>query len=205
MEFTFGPRHRVVTRTRRMSFARAILTVLLCAALGVWITLASMGVAHADTSGLRDGASNQTYELRAAAERLNSECRDNPRAVAACAARDGVLAQLRTSGTCWNAKAATPAALWVRCAPVQVTARNNGVPLCDKVADIAWTLAAYRDTGIVPQIAYRRAVDMANASGVDAGPLQAMTWSIYAERSHVQPSTISYTARANCLRAGGAL
>lgn len=191
MEFTFGPRHRVVTRTRRLSFARAILTVLLSAALGVWLLLASMGVAHA----------GQPQELRAAAERLNSECRDNPRAVGACAARDGVLAQLRASGTCWNAKAATPAALWVPCARPLTTSTD----LCDRSAEIAFTLALYRDAGLVPQVAYGRAVQLAKDNGLSPAPLQAMTWSVYAERGYLTPAAIRHASRYECRRAGGVL
>ena len=145
MHFTFAPRHRQAIQTRPFPLWRSVIFIIGMACLGVWLMLAGMGVAHADTSGLRSGVSNQTYELRAAAERLNSECRDNPRAVGACAARDGLLAQLKAGGACWNAKAATPAALWVPCPSVDRT-----LAACAAQASKLDAITRFRDTAVPP-------------------------------------------------------
>ena len=47
-QFTFGPRHRLVTSTRGFSWVRAGLTVAVGVALGVMLLFAC-GLAHADT------------------------------------------------------------------------------------------------------------------------------------------------------------
>lgn len=196
-DFTCGPRHRQVIQTRRFPWVRALLSIGLGMALAVFLLLATFGVAHAGT---------QTDELKAAAERTNSACRDDPKATGACATRDGLLATLKAQGHCWNAKAATPAALWVSCDRqlAGLAVRSAGLR-CDQSAEIAYSLALWRDAGIVPQIAYRKAVDLATSWGLSPAPLQAVTWSVYAELGAFQPSAIRHASRYECRRSLGVM
>ena len=197
IEFDCGPRHRLVTHTVPFSWGRAVLSIATGLALAL-LLLAGLGVltpAHAAT---------QTEELKAAAERTNSACRDDPKATGACATRDGLLATLKAQGHCWNAKASTPATLWVPCERTQASLVANSLALrCNQGAEIAYSLALWRDAGIVPQIAYRKAVDLATSWGLSPAPLQAVTWSVYAELGAFQPAAIRQASRAGCLRSLG--
>ena len=137
-DFDCGPRHRHVVRTYRFPWVRALLSIALGMALGVFLLLASCGVAFAGT---------QTDELKAAAERTNSACRDDPKATGACATRDGLLATLKAQGHCWNTKAATPAALWVPCVTV-----DNALAQCATKAASLDAITRFRDTGVPPRM-----------------------------------------------------
>lgn len=139
-DFTCGPRHRQVIQTRRFPWVRALLSIGLGMALAVFLLLATFGVAHAGT---------QTDELKAAAERTNSACRDDPKATGACATRDGLLATLKAQGHCWNAKAATPAALWVPCPMATV---DNALAQCAANASKLDAITRFRDTGVAPDM-----------------------------------------------------
>lgn len=194
LDFTFGPRGRLATRSVRFPWVRILLSIATGLALGLML-LAAMGIltpAHAATL-------NQTQELKAAAERLNDTCRDDPKAAGACAARDGVLAQLKSAGQCWNSKAPTPETLWVRC---EVKASADP---CEAWGNLAYTLAAQRDAGVAPKQAYAHAVQQADSYGMNPGPLQALTWRVYAELGYVAPSSIRYASRYECRRNRGVL
>ena len=200
MHFTFAPTKPYTIQTRPFPFWRALALIIGMACLGVYLMLAAAGVAHA---GERP---TQTQELKAAAERLNSECRDNPRAVGACKGREIVLEQLRRDGQCWNAQAATPSGLWVPCAPVSKRDPDGFTAnACDTSAQIAYSLALFRDAGVAPQTAYGRAVGLARDAGLSPAPLQALTWSIYFDLGALQPSAVRHAARYECRRSRGML
>lgn len=173
MHFTFAPRHRQAVQTRPFPLWRSVVFIIGMACLGVWLMLAGMGVAHA----------GQSQELRAAAERLNSECRDNPKAVGACAARDGLLAQLKAGGTCWNAKAATPAALWVRCDPDGFTARapalDRSLAQCAAQASKLDAITRFRDTAVPPRTVVEWGYSAADVRAVYSGQTSSYRGAAY--------------------------
>jgi hypothetical protein len=72
-------------------------------------------------------------------------------------------------------------------------------------ADVAYSLALWRDAGIVPQIAYGAAVDKARRAGLDPAPLQALTWRVYAQQGRLLPAAIRQEQAYECRAARGML
>lgn len=151
IEFDFGPRHRVVTRTYRFPWVRLALSVALFVAFVVMLLAASglLAKAHADVKVT-------TEQAKLWAQTANNVCRDYPKATDACELREAILKDLKTKGICWNAKSATPATLWVPCpaakAPMMVSL-DQALGQCAADAQKADTVTRLRDTMVPKRLA----------------------------------------------------
>lgn len=191
-DFSFGPRHRLVTSTRPFSWTRAVLTVIVGVTLGMMMLLAC-GVVHAETQ-------------KAQYERLNDDCRGKGIDVA-CDKRDALAKQMEASGVCYNPHSANEAQAWVRCTPPPRVENPGDLQMraCQVGGRIIGDIATMRDQGSTPQQAYSVALQSAKAAGLDTGPFQSIIWQVYAERGATQPQQLAYEAVYSCKRAHGLL
>lgn len=139
-DFTFGPRHRIVTRTRGFPWARAALTVAVGIALGIMLLFAA-GIAHAETPLQATRPAQQAFE------QFNDECRDKG-VEASCDRRDQIGARLKAMGVCWNPHSATTAQAWVPCVTPKVQASgslDSALARCNATATKADQITQLRD------------------------------------------------------------
>lgn len=149
IEFDFGPRHRVVTKTAPQFFWLRVLVLLAAFLAAVVCLLAVTGLLAPAHAGSLD-------DLKRSILTANRQC-GSPATPAACGLRDSLLRELKTHGVCFNDRAGTEAGYWVPCdmpaaKPLLTTSLDAALSQCMRQAVKADQITAMRDRMIPAEI-----------------------------------------------------
>lgn len=208
-QYTFGPRHRLVTQAHKLPLWRIVMTILSGAGLGVLLALMVFGTTPAHAEGR---VSLDDAQLRRAAESFNDRCRggsgDANETRAACTLRDRVLSVLAKRGQCWNAKAVTPAQLWKTCEDSAETERRASVRAtrdefavrCRRTGEMAYVARSMAAQGKRPAETAEvlRAMERQTVITLYESP-EALTHAAYTRWDFMTPGDARALAEGKCL------
>lgn len=213
-------RSRQALKTRRLPWARAVLTLLTAAALFAMLLSAS-GVAYAAPPPAAGACILESTVLAGIVKARDEGTAPNVAAGSAAQqaramelSADFIAGIPKTTGRLYTSREVTPDQIrkaWQSMCPTAAAtmqpqkAQVDGAAPCDRMADIAYALAMMRDSDVRPKLAYRRAVDQAEGYGLDPAPLEALTWRVYVNDGPLLPASIRHAVRYECRRARGAL
>lgn len=204
-QYSFGPRHRIVTKVDRLGWWRVLATVLTFVALTLMLGFAIFGPTPAHAA--------DDFPLRQRAEQLNSECRDASAMQQSCVLRDKLLRILAERGQCWNPKAGTPGQLWAPCRPSDVQERRATIhtlqvqysEICNQLGHMAFLARAMAVQGKRPPETMQAVESLANR-GVNTTQVmspEALTFAAYTRWAGLPPGNAQTIAEGSCrLRSG---